>query len=320
MTQELIHSTIAFDAPSVRSVDHIFIVGLGRTGSTLTRTILNSSPEVGLGGESHYFRDLPRLGFQNQKGVRQVLRKLGDLGTRQGRKAVLQYIYSPHKKHMNFWNFKSKGVSRQEFEMRLAMTDGSEKSIFDLAMEIHSNGKSIRGEKTPAHIFFVPELLEWYPNARIIHTFRDPRAIFASRRKKAGRDKLPFFNSLLRKLGLIFELLSSLHVMVNWNRVTRLHEKYQKQFPSRYTLLRYEDLITTPEQTLRELCAFLQIEYKETMLQQVVVNSSFVDKGQVVQGFDAGSIERWKTQLDPILKKWFLLWCRRKLQSFGYSL
>ncbi len=40
------------------------------------------------------------------------------------------------------------------------------------------------GEKTPTHYKYVPTLLEWYPEAKIIHTFRDPRAILVSQLKK----------------------------------------------------------------------------------------------------------------------------------------
>lgn len=299
--------------------DYIFIVGLGRTGSTLTRTILNTSPEVGIGGESHYFRDLPRLGFQRERSMQRKLRKLGDISSEAGVEKIIDYLYSPKKSHLAFWNFQNRSTSPQEFRRMLLETDRTERAFFALAMTIHAEGKRIKGEKTPAHIFCVPELLEWFPGGKVIHTFRDPRAIFSSREKKAARKQLPAFNTLIRKSGLLFDLLSSLHVILNWSRVSRLNRRYQERYPGKFYLLKYEDLICEPRSTIQALCQFLEIDFSEEMLQQTVVNSSFVQKGDVVQGFDTASIERWREQLHPLLHRWFLFWCKEKLVQHGYQ-
>jgi len=300
--------------------DHIFIVGLGRTGSTLTRTILNTSTEIGIGGESHFFRDLPRFGFQRQRSMQRKLRKIGDISTEAGVDKLVNYLYSPKKNHLTFWNFQKRSTSPEEFRQMLLESGRTERDLFELAMAVHAEGKPIRGEKTPAHIFCVPELLEWFPNAKVIHTFRDPRAIFSSREKKAARKKLPAFNTLIRKSGLLFDLLSSLHVILNWSRVSHLNKLYQTSFPDNFYLLKYEDLICEPRSTLQELCRFLGIDFNEDMMQQSVVNSSFVQKGEVVQGFDTTSIDRWREQIHPVLHRWFLFWCKNGLSQHGYSL
>src|SRR5207247_787777 len=98
-------------------------------------------------------------------------------------------------------------------------------------------------EKTPAHIYFVPTLLEWFPNAKIIHTIRDPRAIYVSNRKKSAKKALPLHSSVLRKLGPVFDLYSSLNTILTWLRVVRLHHRYQQLYPDRYYLSKFEDLI-----------------------------------------------------------------------------
>jgi len=301
------------------STDHIFIVGLGRTGSTLTRQILNSSACVGIGGESHYLCDLPRLGFQVRRSVRQRLARVGDLTTEEGARRVVDYLFTVQDRHLNFWKFSAKNVDREAFLRRLLAISPSERErgLFELAMEVHADGRPMRGDKTPAHIFFIPRLLEWFPQAKIIHTFRDPRAIYASRKKKAEDKAGQSARSGLRRLGVVFQLASSLHVIINWRRVERRHQQYQAQFPGRYALMKYEDLVQNPEVTLERLCSFLEIPLIQPMLLQKVVNSSFLPDGAA--GFDVGSITRWRKHVDPLVQRWFLMWLGPQLSEYGYE-
>jgi hypothetical protein len=303
----------------VAKPDHIFIAGLGRTGSTLTRQILNSSEAIGLGSESHFLRDLPRFFVQRRPSFRAQVARVGDIATDAGAAKVADFIYSISDRHYSFWNLRARNVERDEFLRRLLASDRSERALFDLAMAYHAGDKPIRGEKTPAHIFCVPLLLEWYPNAKIIHTFRDPRAIYASSRTKAARKQYGPAATVWRKLGLIFELYSSIQVILPWLEAIRLHQQYCARYPDRYYLSRYEDLVCDPEGSLRRLCAFLEVEFTPEMLRQSVINSSYAPAGQV-QGFDATAIDRWREQLDPLLRRWFLLWCREPLLRFGYAL
>lgn len=298
--------------------DHIFIVGMGRTGSTLTRRILNSSSEVGIGGESHFLRNLPRIGFRAQRSFRQTLAGVGDLSSETGARQVVDYIFSDHGRHYNFWNFRAKQIDRQEFLCRLLESDRSDRALFDLAMAIHAGEKPIRGEKTPAHIYNVPLLLEWFPNARIIHTFRDPRAIYISSRRKAAQRGVPLRSAILRKSGMLFDLYASLHLIVVWRKIIDFHRRYARDYPCHYYLLKYEDLVSNPKHSLQNLCDFLEIPFTDAMLQQTVINSSYRADGEI-EGFDTSAIDRWRRHLHPLINRWFILWCRHDLLEFGYQ-
>jgi hypothetical protein len=301
------------------SLDHIFIVGHGRTGSTLTRHILNSSDCIGMGGESHYLIDSASLGFQTRPSMRKQLARVGDLTTDEGSGKVVDHLFTIRERRFMFWNFNAKQVNREVFLQRLLNIEPAERErgLFELAMDIHATGRPVRGEKTPAHIFFVPQLLEWFPNAKVIHTFRDPRAIYASRKKKAESTGSRPGKTGLRRLGVAFQLASSLHVIANWRRIENHHRRYQDQFPGRYTLLKYEDLVLEPEATLERLCRFLDIPLTQPMLQQTVINSSFLPDGGA--GFDTGSITRWRKHMDPLVQRWFNYWLGPQLRKYGYE-
>jgi hypothetical protein len=301
------------------NLDHIFIVGHGRTGSTLTRHILNNSDCIGLGGESHYLIDSATLGIQSRPSMRKQLAQVGNLATDAGTKKVVDHLFTIRERRFMFWNFSAKNVDREVFLRRLLAINPAERErgLFALAMDVHASGRPVRGEKTPAHVFFVPQLLEWFPNAKIIHTFRDPRAIYASRKKKAESAGRRPGKSGLRRLGVAFQLASSLHVIANWSRIERYHRRYEEQFPGRYTLLKYEDLVLEPQSTLERLCRFIDVPLTETMLQQTVINSSFLPDGAA--GFDSEAITRWRKHMDPLLQRWFKFWLGPQLRKYGYE-
>src|SRR5512143_4128331 len=81
---------------------HIFIVGLSRTGTTLTRNTLNCSPEVGMGGESMFFGDTRWLGLVHREGYRHKFARQGNLARDEGAAAVVNYIYGIRQN--NFWS------------------------------------------------------------------------------------------------------------------------------------------------------------------------------------------------------------------------
>ncbi len=295
---------------------HIFIVGLSRTGTTLTRKILNCADNVGIGGESQFFGDYRRLGLERRTGYRALFASVGNLHTDQGAEKVVDYIFEIKKN--NFWGKIARGGNREQFLQAVLDSDRSERALLNIAMGFYAGDKPVRGEKTPAHIFAVPTLLAWYPQAKVIHTFRDPRAVYVSNRRKYEMRNLPTLSTQLRRMRGGFEVYSSFDVMLNWRRVIRLHYQYAEDYPDQYLLSRYEDLITAPEASLRRLCDFLGIQFTESMLEQSVLNSSYLPKNSLA-GFDTQAIYRWREHLDPAINRWFVLWCGRELQEFGYQ-
>lgn len=296
--------------------DYIFIVGVSRTGSTLTRSILNCSKDIEIAGESRFLRYSDRVRLLPAPGLRQQFAKVGDISTDVGASAVVDYIFSTY--DQGFWNFRGKNIDREEFLRKLLETDRSDRALLDLAMAFYANGKPIRGEKTPGHLYCVPTLLEWFPNAKIIHTFRDPRAIYVSNRKKGTRKSLPLHTTIFRKFGVIFDLYSSSTTILTWLRAIQLHHRYQQLYPNNYYLSKYEDVIRDPQASLQKLCDFLEVDFTPEMLRQTVINSSYVPRGQK-RGFDTSAIDRWRQHLHPFINQWFAVWCKNNLLEFGYQ-
>lgn len=292
---------------------HVFIVGAFRTGTTLLRYALNSSAKVAICYETRFVSG----GFF-RRGYRHKLAKVGDLSTDIGAQKIVDYIYGEN--IPKFFRQIAKNVPPQEFLRALLESDRTDRALFELIMRFYADGKPIPGEKTPAHVYQVPLLMEWFPNAKIIHTLRDPRAIFVSQRQKMlKKENIDRRYRILRHSEVALGIAVFLQVLLNWLRVVRLHQKYQKRYPQNYTFVRFEDLVSNPETTLRKVCEFLEIDFTEAMLSQPVVGSSFVPRKDQKQGLDTSTVDRWRRHLHPILDKWFVFWCKKYLLEFGYQ-
>ena len=171
---------------AIARASHVFIAGLPRTGSTLTHRILNRSPEVRLAGETHFLG--ARTPFGRRTGYADRFAEAGDLRTDAGLEGVVTAVYASRGK--SFWSRFASTVERTEFERLLRDSDRSRRALFDAAMRAFAQGRPVAGDKTPEHIDAVPTLLSWFPEARVVHTFRDPRAIYVSLRRKERAESL----------------------------------------------------------------------------------------------------------------------------------
>lgn len=111
-------------------------------------------------------------------------------------------------------------------------------------------GKPRWGAQTGLIERYADELFDAYAGLRIIHMVRDPRD-----RYRASLEARP--NGRLRSGG----------ATARWLYSTKLAERHQKNHRDQYLVVRFEDLITGTQSTLREVCSFLGEEYEPEMLE-----------------------------------------------------
>jgi len=177
-------------------------------------------------------------------------------------------------------------------------------------------GKPIMGEKTPAHYRYVSTLISWFPNARIIHMMRDPRGIYISEvhRRQKENSSIPYRQ--LKYIPALMNLYILVQTTLTWLESVRKGMRNQQQFGKNYKFQRFEDLVRDPEGQIRELCFFLEVDFQEAMLDQVVVKHGFQENQA---GFDSGAAERWKYLIAGWMDAWFRFWFKKELIQFGYS-
>jgi hypothetical protein len=296
---------------------YVFVVGSGRSGTTLLVRCLNRSNDIHILDETHF------LGHLSRSGLRQDVARFGSLSDDRTVSTVVDYLYSGPYRGGAYWRWLLKNVDKEQFSQKLLDSDRSDRTLFVILMELQSKGESILGEKTPGHLYHVPTLLEWFPNAAIIHILRDPRAVYVSetryRINQTGSAIFPF--KQIEKLRLkrpLIPLYTIFYTTIVWSKVIELHRRYKESYPDNYYWLRFEDLVSGPENHLRSLCRFLGVRFQPDMLDQDVINSGFKsEEGKA--GFDKRAADRWKEHINPIANAWLSLLLKRHLRELGYS-
>jgi hypothetical protein len=294
---------------------YIFVVGMPRTGTKLITNILANSKQVHckLSPETFF------MGHLIGSGVRHKIKKIGDMSKDENVHTLVDHMYSGRFAG-TYWEQLRKGdlgFDRKTLLKAILNSNRSEKEIFEILMTIHPDvtDDTIVGEKTPGHLYHVPKLLEWFPQAKIIHTFRDPRAILASEWRKR-MEASPATYIPFKQTSPFYSFSIVLHVTVTWLYAVRLHHQYKNRYPQNYYLSKFEDLIREPEANVKDLCRFLGIEFEREMLNPRKTDSSYAPLRGV--GFDEQTLTRWHTSLNPWMNRWLLFWGRKHLREFGY--
>lgn len=112
-------------------------------------------------------------------------------------------------------------------------------------------GKSRWGEQEAGIEQYADDVFAAYPSAKIIHMLRDPR----NRYDEMLRTTPPKVR--MGRVGVN---------TADWLQSARVARHHQQSYPNNYLVLAYESLVTKPEDTLRKVCSFINVDYVPAML------------------------------------------------------
>ncbi|MEM8598868.1 MAG: sulfotransferase [Bacteroidota bacterium] len=164
-------------------------------------------------------------------------------------------------------------------------------------------GKPYVIEKSPVHLLYAATLVDWFPACRFVWIIRD------------GRD------AVLSMLGMPWAHdVLALHA-AEWTYRMDMGAKLLHTHPDRVHIIRYEDVLTTPVQTFRALCTYLDISFEPRMLDPEQGGSTVPAweqawKGKVTGQLDPSRIGGWQRKatlaqqrvlhaiMGPALERW----------------
>jgi len=206
-----------------------FIVGVGHSGTTLLRMMLDAHPELTIPPETNFLPDVIEMTKRGETSPDEVVAYLRE-----------------HRRWGDFGLEPEALLERMSTAPRPLTPRGAIRSFYDLYAS--KQGKPRWGDKSPRYAAAMVKLNRHLPEARFIHLIRDGRDVALSKLRKRGDDQ-----DEVR------------HAAKRWrNRIIHARERAPKV--AHYTEARFEELITDTEPTLRRLCDFSQLEWDPAIL------------------------------------------------------
>lgn len=273
----------------------IFIVGANRSGTTLLRLILNAHPRIAIPEELNFFNPWMAAHWRDAAPDRHAFRR-----------RVHWYL---HEK-MPPGAFGTVALNDLEDEVVFGASTYDWRALYAgaLAAWARHHGKVRWGEKTPGNLFYVDHLLKMFPEAQFIHLVRDPRAGVQSMQNAS------FFGD---------------DVTINaLNRRKYLREGLRRDasMPSdQWIRVRYEDLLTAPEDTIQALCHFLSEPFVPTMLSYYEDAEQYMSE-EAAHEFNQGALrpidpskaDSWRNTLSRTDATVVETICRSEMNALNY--
>ena len=255
----------------------VFIVGLGRSGSTLLTAILNNHSDIKAVPEiplvvffSHEYKSLNEKSVTLEKKTREYLE-------------LVQNI-----RPQSIINLNTENLHKIEYSNYREFCE----SVFSQFEIVNSIGeKKIYIDKNPQYTFYINELKEIDPNAKFIMLVRDYRDNVLSRMEKPhNKTDHPAYNAFRNRFYL--------------------KELAKRKGIENSILIYYEDLVKSPETEIKKICNFLSIpfdykmfEFDKTQYSNLTVKRSdmneFISKhfSNLGKPITDSSVGKWKNKM-----------------------
>jgi len=189
----------------------------------------------------------------------------------------------------------------------LNVTSRTYSSLLDTLMRewAKKQGKERWGDKSPGYITKLSLLHKLYPNAKVVHIIRDGRDVWLS----------------LKNLGWEKNVVKVARV---WAAVIHSARQYaHKNIETNYIELRYENLLSHPQEELEKIMLFLDEPYTDELLRAEMAsrrNKAFLRWPRVNKGIESTNRNKWEKELSLQESALFESQAGYMLKNSGYPL
>lgn len=269
----------------------IFIIGVGRSGTTLLRLMLDSHSHIAIPPESHFF-----VPYYRKYKVR-------DLGGKQEVLEVAQQILSEPR--VRRWDL---AIHPEQLDLRNCT---NLPAIIEEIYRLYAKkcGKEIWGDKTPIYSQYIYMLEKMFPTARYIHIIRDGRDVALSIMNQPwGPDDF-------------------VSAMEYWARnITCTRSMLQMLPEDRFVELRFEQLVADPEAEIKRIAGFLGVAFEPDMV-HAYANRASKKMGALIHSVhphlkeapSMNQVFKWKQQLNSADQALAHQVAGSELEELGYE-
>jgi hypothetical protein len=270
----------------------VFVVGCPRSGTTMLSLMLHAHPNLAMPPETRFLITTWRIRHE-----------FGNLETDEQRRALAETVTKVGSQVLDM------GLTKPELRQKILDGPPTLGSAFGIIFREFAqlHGRPRWGDKRPAYYQEVDVLLRLFPDAQIVHIIRDGRANVASLKR------MPWWK------------FDSVYAMATWSFAEHCMRRDERRLPAdTFYAVRYESLVADPEGELRKLCAFLDEDFHEAMLEPHRVTGVVPKRkhwhGNLKSTVNASAVESWRTGLEPWELGLMEFALRRALRRNGYEI
>lgn len=268
-----------------------FIVGSHRSGTTLLRLILNSHSQLAIPFESNF---IPR--------VNQRLEEFGDLQVSANMARLLDEISKD--------SFVREGQLIRDKAAVLSRAGPTYASLIDAIFSEYAlaEGKTRWGDKDPDNLEAMDLLWDLFPGCKFVHLVRDGRDVAVALRKlQWGSRSIP-------------------RLAEKWSVSTVTARKIGNVLGKEHYLeVRFEDLLTDPNNVIKRICAFLSVDFEATLLEyhkdaNKHIPQSHIEQHQAsVSPINPAKLQIWRKEMSRADQVVYEQVAGAALKMFGYE-
>lgn len=268
-----------------------FITGRGRSGTWLLKSVLDSHSKLCVTPESLFVETLYHKYYKITNWTKEI--KISFFKDLIEDDRIAEWWRLDHDK------LKSRILNQS------SKADFAEFCLIPYNLYADQNGKSdIRyiGDKNPGYTLRLNTLLELYPSSKVIIMVRDPRDNISSYSK------------------VNFDMNNPVSLAVRWNFYMKKIKNIIEAYGSRVKVFKFEDLILKPEDTLRDICNHLEVEFEIKMMTFYENPKNVLEwNKKITNPFDPSATYKWLETQDSAVNKKITGICKKYISYLGYQ-
>ncbi|MEA5500064.1 sulfotransferase [Limnoraphis robusta Tam1] len=229
-----------------QSFQPFFLVGCPRSGTTLLQSLLAAHPKITSFPESHFFTFADPKYEPKRKALGLISKRI---------KPVMKNYFTQEIQRPEMLNYFSP----------LPWVKPYSKSFIKIMMQLtEEQGNTIWLEKTPEHIYHLNLIERVLPSIQVIHLVRN------------GIDVIASLFEATHKYPKAWRSAKDIDSCIqDWVTAIEITKRYLDN--QNHIVVRYENLVDSPEKTLESLCNFMGLNYTQEMIENYAkVSQKFV--------------------------------------------